>query len=324
MAHMPAPQELLRREGPISPEAAGTAAYRIFCTPRLSRHRSPDHDVLVGRARFYLRDAERVRVASSEGEIQAYVLEPDQGPSQGSVLMVHGWTGEASFMSAFAEQIRRRGFRTVLLDFPAHGESAGHRTSLIGCAHAVREVSDALGPIDFVVAHSLGGLASLLAGGGGPPMPRPYSFRAYVLIAMPNRFADLTRDFGAEHRLSPAAQRVYEQHLEHLARRRIEDFTAVNLLAEAGRPALLLHSRDDAEVPFDDAQQVARSSRSAYLQAFDGLGHRKILYAPPVVRAAASYLARQRELTSSGRPAQAGNAVKAKDALVIPGLVPGI
>ena len=82
------------------------------------------------------------------------------------MLLVHGWTGEAAFMSAFAEQFRRRGLRAVLFDLPAHGRSAGARTTLISCAHAVREVAEALGPIQYVVAHSLGGLAALLAGGG--------------------------------------------------------------------------------------------------------------------------------------------------------------
>ena len=199
-------------------------------------------------------------------------------------------------MSAFAEHLRRRGFRAVLFDCPAHGDSAGTRTSLIACAHAVREVAEALGPIQFVVAHSLGGLAALLAGGGGPPMPRPYPFSGYVLVATPNRFAEVTTKFGAEQGLSPAAQRAYEDRLERLAHRKIKDFTGANLLGATGRPALLLHARDDAEVTFASAEEIAASCPATELQAFDGLGHRKILYAPPVVRAATAFLTRQQRL----------------------------
>lgn len=282
------------------PELVGAMAFRRFCTPQLSTHRSHDHDKLVERARFHLRDAGRRSIATSVGDLQAYVFEPLSVGRNASVLLVHGWTSEASFMAAFAEQLRRRGFRAVLLDLPAHGRSSGNRTSLMDCAHAVREAAEALGPIRYVIAHSLGGMAALLAAGGRLPMPRAYPFEAFVLVAMPNRFADVTRKFAEQRGLSPAAARNFEQRLERLAKRRIADFTGVNLLAEAGQPALVLHSHDDPDVPLGDAREVSASSSLAELSAFDGLGHRKILYAPPVVRAATAFLERQYQLSVSG------------------------
>jgi hypothetical protein len=56
--------------------------------------------------------------------------------------------------------------------------------------------------------------------------------------------------------------------------------------------ALILHSRDDDEVPFSDAVQIASANRSPEFAVFDGLGHRGILYAPPAVRAAGNFLTR--------------------------------
>jgi pimeloyl-ACP methyl ester carboxylesterase len=279
--------------GPHAPQAWGDFAYQRFCTPSLSRHRSPDHDQLVARARFHLRHAEELRIPTSTGDLQAYVFEPD-GPAIASVLLVHGWTGEAAFMSAFAEQFRRRGFRAVLFDLPAHGRSSGLHTTLISCAHAVREIAEALGPIQYAVGHSLGGHAVLLAGTGSAPMPHAYPFQDFVLVAVPNRFSQVTDSFSEELGLSPAARRAYERRLERIANRRIADFTGEKLLAETGRPALLLHSRDDADVAFRDAEEIVAGCQGAELQALDDLGHRKILYAPPVIRAATAYLLRQR------------------------------
>jgi pimeloyl-ACP methyl ester carboxylesterase len=276
-------------------------AYRQFCTPHLSTHRSADHDSLVERARFHLREATPQRLATSQGNLQAYVFEPAAGSATASVLMVHGWTGEAAFMSAFADHLLRHNFRVVLFDLPAHGKSAGRMTSLIACGHAVREVAEALGPFPFVVGHSLGAMAALLAAEGRRPMPRPYPFAALVFVAMPNRFSEVTRRFGAEQGLSPAAQRVYEHRLERLAHRRIVDFTGANLIAGAGKPVMLIHARDDAEVPFADAEEIVAACPVAELQSFDGLGHRKILYAPPAVRAATAYLMRQRQVLLSQR-----------------------
>lgn len=275
------------------PEAWGEHAFQRFCTPLFSRYRSPDHEQLVERARFHLRSATATRIAAPGGELQAYVFGPEAEWNGASVLLVHGWTGEASFMTAFAEHFRKRGFRIVLFDFPAHGRSQPERASLIDCAHAVRLVAEALGPIQFALAHSLGGMATLLAGGGRPPMPHAYPFLSFVLVAMPNRFSGVTRTFGQDESLTPEVQSAYEQRLEAVAHRRIADFTGANLLAEAGRPALILHSRDDADIAFAEAEEMAAAYADAELQAFDDLGHRKILYAPPAVRSASAYLMRQ-------------------------------
>jgi pimeloyl-ACP methyl ester carboxylesterase len=290
----------------LDPDAWGEIAFQRFCTPAASRYRSADHQVLVERARFHLGDASALRVPMAEGELQAYVFDPEGAWNGGSVLLVHGWTSEASFMTAFAEHFRKRGFRIVLFDFPAHGQSTPERASLIDCAHAVRAVAEALGPIEYILAHSLGGMAALMAAGGGPPMPRGYPIRAFVLVAMPNHFSAVTRTFGEDEGLSPEAQRAYERRLEIIAHRKIADFTGVNLLSTTGRPTLLLHSRDDPDIAFADAEEMAAST-GAELIAFDDLGHRKILYAPPAVRAASAFLLRQHRppvaMPTSDRPA---------------------
>jgi pimeloyl-ACP methyl ester carboxylesterase len=224
------------------------------------------------------------------GDLQTYVLDPEDR-CYGSVLIVHGWTGEAAFMSAFADYLRRRGLRSVLFDLPAHGASSGQRTTLMDCARAALEVAEAFGPMRFALGHSIGALAVLTAGEGHLPIPRPYPFEAYVLVSMPDRFSDVTERFGRELSLSAQERRAFERRLEEIARRPIASFSGTNLLASVQRPVLILHSRDDDEVPFSDAERVAASSRSAAFTAFDGLGHRTILYAPPAIRAAASFLA---------------------------------
>jgi len=277
---------------PQDPDAWGEIAFQRFCTPAASRYRSADHHVLVERARFHLGNASAVRVPMAEGDLQAYVFDPEGAWNGASVLLVHGWTSEASFMTAFAEHFRKCGFRIALFDFPAHGQSTSERATLIDCAHAVRQVAEVLGPIEYVLAHSLGGMAALLAGGGGAPMPRGYPFRAFVLVAMPNHFSAVTRTFGEDEGLSAEAQRAYERRLESIAHCKISDFTGVNLLKKTGRPALLLHSRDDPNIAFADAKEIAAASGGAEIIAFDDLGHRKILYAPPAVRAAGAFLLR--------------------------------
>jgi pimeloyl-ACP methyl ester carboxylesterase len=121
-------------------------------------------------------------------------------------------------------------------------------------------------------------------------MPRAYPFERYVLVSSPNKFSNVTGEFAEELGLSEAARAAYERHLERIARRKVADFSAERLLAATGRPALLMHSSDDFEVAHVNAEEIAAACPKAELKTFDGLGHRNILFAPPVIRAAIGYL----------------------------------
>ena len=271
--------------------AAGDEAYRLFCTPELSQHRADDHHLLIDRARFHLRHARWERVKTAAGNIQCYVFDPDLD-SRGTILLVHGWTSEAAFMTAFIEPLRRSGFRVVAFDFPAHGHSPGRRTNLAECARAMLGVADHYGPISAAVAHSFGGFVGLLVAEGGPPLPHAHPIERFVLLACPNKLADVTHNFGMGLGLDAAAQRAYERHLERVGHRSVAGFTTQALLNASGSGALIIHGREDHEVPFADAEAIAVACPHARLMPIDGLGHRTILYAPPVFRAVMNELSR--------------------------------
>ena len=162
---------------------AGDIAFRIFCTPELSHYRAPNHIQLAERARFHLRNARWQRVSTPVADLQAYIFDPDRDDALGTVLVVHGWTGEASFMTAIAEPIRRAGFRVVLFDLPAHGLSGASSTNLIECARATAVIGREFGPLTAIVAHSFGGMISLVAAEGHPPIPYALKTPSVVLVA---------------------------------------------------------------------------------------------------------------------------------------------
>jgi len=263
--------------------------------PELSQYRSPDHKILTERARFHLRNASWERVPTPVGEVQAYVFDPD-AECRGTVLLAHGWTSEASFMTAFIEPLRRSGLRVIAFDFPAHGLSPGRRTNLAECAQALYGVCRHYGRIYAVVAHSFGGFVSLLVAEGGPPMPRVTPIERFVLLACPNRLSDVTRDFGVRLGLAPQSQRAYERHLERVGHRPVATFSATALLGKLEAPALVIHGRDDCDVPYRNAEEIAAACPSARLMPFEGLDHRTLLFAPPVFRAVMMELAPSRAL----------------------------
>jgi pimeloyl-ACP methyl ester carboxylesterase len=232
-------------------------------------------------------------VPTPAGTVQTYVFEPD-GKPRGTVMLVHGWTSEASFMTAFMEPLRRSGMRVVAFDFPAHGLSEGRRTNLADCARAMLTLCDHYGPIDSVVAHSFGGFVSLLVAEGGPPLNHAHPIKRFVLISCPNKLSEVTRNFGRALKLSPGAQRAYETHLERVGHRPVATFSAAELLSGTDAPVLIIHGRDDEEVTFRNAEDIAAARPSARLMPFEGLGHRNVLFAPPVFRAVMHELAPKR------------------------------
>jgi pimeloyl-ACP methyl ester carboxylesterase len=273
-----------------APQRAGDEVYRRFCLPRLSHHMSPKQDVLEARARVHLKKARWFSVPTRVGRVQAYEFAPAGEPNGRSVLLVHGWTSEASFMAAFVEPLRQKGFRVVAFDFPAHGYSMQRRASLIDCAQALHAVGTAAGPFDDVIAHSLGGIVSLMVADGAPPLAGPIAFDRFVLIATPNRLEEFTADFGAHEGLTPAAQRAFERHLERIGHRKLESVSSARYLAASGRPALVVHARNDWEVPFSNAEEIAAACPDAEFHPVDGFGHAGVIFAPPVVRVVRSFL----------------------------------
>lgn len=267
----------------LPPGLAGDLAYALFCRPDLSDRRAADHEALVLRARRQLRGLAPHYIDSPVGPVATYTLEPPKPPGT-ALLIVHGWTSEASFMTAIAEPLRQRGHRVVLLDMPAHGRSPQRRASLIDCARGIRAVAETLGPFDGLLAHSIGALAGLLVAEGGPPLGPGPTFPHVALIAAPNALSEITRSFGAGAGLDDDQQRAFEMRVARVGARPVSRFSSANLIGEAKPRTLVVHSRDDTVIPVANAIEIAQAVPRGQLTLVDDLGHARILYAPPVVR----------------------------------------
>jgi pimeloyl-ACP methyl ester carboxylesterase len=262
----------LRAAARVSPELAAAGLLRLFLTPR--RHRVPE------RERAWVAGAAEHRVRTAGRELRLWSW--GDGPP---VLLVHGWEGRGSQMGAFAAPLAAAGFRAVAYDAPGHGASDGERSSIPEMADAVAGVAALLGGVHAVVAHSAGAAAASVALAAGTGAER------LVYLAPPDDPVRFLRLAGAMVGLPPVVARHAQRRIERRFDVSFDAFRGARLAPRIGLPLLAFHDPADQEVPFDEARALVSHWPAARLVPTPGLGHRRLLRDPEVVRQAVEFVA---------------------------------
>ena len=205
----------------------------------------------------------------------------DRGPV---VLAMHGWSGRATQFAAFVEPRVASGRQVIALDAPAHGSSPGSESNVFQFTEALLEAAAEIKGLESVIGHSMGGAAALYARHLGLPVERVVTIGAPAsLQRVLGRFADwLALPVAAKARFIEAV----DQHVGV----RAETLDVARLGAQLGIEALIVHDRDDREVPYLEAEAMTRAWPSAKLLTTQGLGHSRILSDTSVVREAVAFL----------------------------------
>jgi len=204
-----------------------------------------------------------------------------EGPT---VLLVHGWNGRATQLGSLVDPLVARGYRVVAFDAIGHGESVGSQSSLPELANCIRQVVEEVGGVFAIVAHSLGGAATTFALAYGMQVERA------VFIAPP---AD-PREFLALFSSSLGIGEEVSSRVKTLVERRLgvpmEEMRASKIAPMMNTPLLVIHDREDKEVPFQVGRVVASAWPGAELITTKGLGHQRILRDPAVMNAAVDFV----------------------------------
>lgn len=255
----------------VCPSRTEQLAAWLFCHPMGAKSNPDEQAVLDGGHRFELRACGHDLAAWSWGD----------GPT---VLLHHGWNGRAAHMAAFVHPLLDAGFSVVTYDAPAHGDSPGSITSMPEMARVLREVAFRLGGLHGVVAHSVGGAATLFAMRNGLKLDRA------VLLAPPSDMRGFIDLFG-EHIGLPLPAR--EGMARHAAAWFDIDWPQMDVAhwAEASLPPLLVvHDRDDRVVPWSHGERIRATCGRAKLITTEGLGHRRVRQDRGVIRQAVGFL----------------------------------
>ena len=271
--------------GVIAPGVAARLAHYLWFRPQ--RHTPPAREqALLMQARCHPRTFGMKRVS---------VYTWGAGPA---VLLVHGWSGRGAQLAEFVTPLVDAGYRVVTFDAPGHGRSDGHETSLLEVAEIIRSLAHEFAPMPVVIAHSFGVACALYA-----LQSEPFA-RRFVALSPPATMTGLLQKFAVPLGLS---RRTIELFRAILARRFGDDLwdrlSAATMARTMALPALVIHDRDDLDVPWTEGEAVANAWPGARFIRTEGLGHRRLLRHPAVIARVVEFIGTRSTAASRLPPA---------------------
>lgn len=251
----------------VSPFAATRFAARLFLTP--FRYKLPQRE----REMDQNSRQERIKVPSINREIVVY----HYGDSPKKILLMHGWSGRGTQLGIMAKAFKEEGYGIVSFDAPGHGKAPGKISMMPFFSEAALHLEKQYGPFDFVIGHSMGGMATLKAVKDG------LDTQKLVIIGTANSITHITQDFTRNLNLDPKIAQRMMHYLQKKFRQDLEEYSGAVSANAVKIPTLVIHDKDDVDVPVRAAYEIGKSLENVELLITENLGHRRILGNPEVI-----------------------------------------
>ncbi len=246
--------------GRVSPKLMGRFAYTLW----FRTNRNP----LTKKEKEYLREARHYKVPFGSKEIAAF----SWGNSHKKVLLAHGWLGRGIHMRFFIAPFLKAGYEVIALDAPAHGQSPGKQSELFEYGDAIQTVGKLFGPFEGVCTHSVGAISTLIA------LNQGFKAKRIVCYNTPCRLEAMVQYFSETLQIPKAAVLEMGQLFEKNYGKDCWDRASGDTYAKhLSIPALIIHDRDDREIPIEEGRQLAKVWKNSKFIETAGLGHRRIL-----------------------------------------------
>ena len=265
---------VFRGLGPVFPGLMGGWAYRLWFRTRRYAD-SVAEQAVAGIAGQTTLPVEGIPVA---------VYRWGAGPV---IVFVHGWSGRATQVAAFVKPLTAAGYCVIAFDAPAHGKTPGSRTNILEFAAALQAIAAAYGPLYGALAHSFGGMALAYALQQGVDAGR------VVCIGTPARLEFLVERFARMLTLPDPVLTDLRRRLEKRFAANVWELMSTDSnVRTLTMPALIVHDRDDREVPWQQGKMIADAWPGAQWLATRRLGHRRILRDASTVKAVVDFFGR--------------------------------
>lgn len=245
----------------ISPKLTILYAAKLFTTP--IKHKIPKRELHM--------DHDSVHKLVTIPSLNKQVVVYEYGQSEKKVLLVHGWSGRGTQLVKIADELLKSGYSTISFDAPGHGKSPGSNSIMTDFIAAILEIDKQYGPFDAAIGHSLGGMSVLNA------IKQELQLKSAAIIGSGDIVQDIIDDFVTKLELKPEVATSLRLHFEKKYGGKMNDYSAFKAAKETDIPILVVHDKDDPEVPVKAGIHIHQHLKNGTLMLTEGLGHRKIL-----------------------------------------------
>ena len=207
-----------------------------------------------------------------------------------NLLLVHGWAGRFTQFSEIIQGIEQL-HPTLLSEFTvigfnavAHRGAEGKRTMMPEIAACIKQITDAKGPADLLIAHSIGSNAAMYADHG-----LDAAMHRQILIAPPGRISKMVDLFCEAIGFNKKVHTRIVSNLKNQFGEDFDQFSAPELAPSNTIPTLVFHDLHDNDTPIELGREVGQKmAHGTYIET-QGLGHRRILRDPDVIAKIANW-----------------------------------
>ena len=200
--------------------------------------------------------------------------------SDSSIIILHGWGGNAELMLPLVAPLHRAGLNVLLLDARNHG-----RSDSAGFSSMPRFAEDVDAAIDWLKTHkkeSTGRLALLGHSGGAAAMlltaSRRNDISAVISIAAFAHPDSMMRSYLDRFWIPEIIKSWVLRYVEWVIGHRFNDIAPMNRLRYVQCPVLLVHGTADKTVPVTDVHLIRENvkGKKPELLLIEGGGHESV------------------------------------------------
>ncbi len=186
------------------------------------------------------------------------------------LLIIHGFAGSVSSFDRYLGGFLHHGYDVYAYEAPGHGSSEGNRLNAVLYSEIINDIIKAHGPFDGFMAHSLGGLALMLALHETPLPKEP----VIALIAPATESTTAADKFFEFLQLPASLRRSFENHVMKRGGKPLEWYCIPRVLPDIKARILWLHDKEDATTPIGDVYPLLQKQLPhVHFHFTEGLGH---------------------------------------------------
>lgn len=242
-------------------------ALKLFRTP--IRFKAPKREEPM----YFGSKKEMVKITEINKKVMVYRY----GNAKRKVLLVHGWSGRGTQMSAIANKLIHNKYMVISFDAPAHGKSTGKTTHMNEFISTVKVLNEKFGPFEIAIGHSLGAMTVLNS------IKEGLKVQKAVIIGSGDVVNDIIKNFVKQLQLKPVVSVKLKQILDAHFKGDVDTKSASVAAKSVLTPTLVIHDTEDRDVDLSCGKNIHKQLKNSDLIITNGLGHRRILRDKKVV-----------------------------------------